>query len=78
MEGLSVEIISRDGPCQNYPCICNGYTIIFVRVKLNRVLPCQKQHSTERRLFLNLRKKLVKSYIWSVAFCGAETWTAES
>jgi hypothetical protein len=24
---------------------------------------------------LNLRKKLVKCYIWSVALCGAETWT---
>ena len=26
-------------------------------------------------LGLELRKKLVKCYIWSVAFCGAETWT---
>jgi hypothetical protein len=24
---------------------------------------------------LNLRKELVKCYIWSVALCGAETWT---
>jgi hypothetical protein len=24
---------------------------------------------------LNLRKKLVKCYIWSMAFYGAETWT---
>ena len=23
----------------------------------------------------NLRKKLVKCCIWSMAFCGAETWT---
>jgi len=23
---------------------------------------------------LNLRKKLVKCYIWSIALCGAETW----
>jgi hypothetical protein len=22
-----------------------------------------------------LRKKLVKCYIWSIALCGAETWT---
>jgi hypothetical protein len=27
------------------------------------------------KLDLNLRKKLVKCYIWSIAFCGAETWT---
>ena len=26
-------------------------------------------------LDLNLRKKLVKCYIWSMAFYGAETWT---
>jgi hypothetical protein len=26
-------------------------------------------------LDLNLRKKLVKCYIWSLAICGAETWT---
>jgi hypothetical protein len=24
---------------------------------------------------LNLRKKLVKCYIWSIALYGAETWT---
>jgi hypothetical protein len=27
------------------------------------------------KLDLHLRKKLVKCYIWSVALCGAETWT---
>jgi hypothetical protein len=27
-----------------------------------------------RKLDLNLRKKLVKCYIWSMAFYGAETW----
>jgi hypothetical protein len=26
------------------------------------------------KLDLNLRKKLVKCYIWSIALCGAETW----
>jgi hypothetical protein len=52
-----------------------------VRVKLNPGLPCQKLRSTRRRLSLpgkwdlNLRKKLVKCYIWSMAFYGAETWT---
>jgi len=28
-----------------------------------------------RKLGLNLRKKLVKFYIWGVACYGAETWT---
>ena len=27
------------------------------------------------KLGLNLRKKLVKRYIWSMALYGAETWT---
>jgi hypothetical protein len=27
------------------------------------------------KLDLNLRKKLVKCYIWSIALHGAETWT---
>jgi hypothetical protein len=36
--------------------------------------------STKRALFtstldLELRKKLVKCYVWSIAIYGAETWT---
>ena len=27
------------------------------------------------KLDLNLRKKIVKCYIWSIAFYGAENWT---
>jgi len=27
------------------------------------------------KLELNLRKKLIKCYIWSMALYGAETWT---
>jgi len=27
------------------------------------------------KLDLNLRKKLVKCYIWSIALCGSETWS---
>jgi len=50
-------------------------------VKLNPGLSWQKLHSARRRLLftskfdLNLRKKLIKCYIWSMAFYGAETWT---
>ena len=50
-------------------------------VKLNPGLPWQKLHLTRRRIFftnkldLNLRKKLVKCYVWSMALYGAETWT---
>jgi hypothetical protein len=34
-----------------------------------------KKDSFTIRLDLNLRKKLVKCYIWSIALYGAETWT---
>jgi len=39
-----------------------------------------KVTSAKRRLFtskfkLNLRKKLVKCYIWSIALSGVGTWT---
>jgi len=52
-----------------------------VHVKLNAGLPWQKLHSARRRLFLpanwtlNLRKNLIKCYIWSMGLDGAETWT---
>jgi hypothetical protein len=53
-----------------------------VHMKLNPGLPWQKQRSSRRRLFasklhLNLRKKLVRCYIWSIALYGAETWTIQ-
>jgi hypothetical protein len=53
-----------------------------VHVKFNPGMPRIKQDSTGRRLFtckvdLNLRKKLMKSYIWSIELYGAETWTLQ-
>ena len=35
----------------------------------------KKNNLFTNKLDLNLRKKLVKCYIWSMAFYGAETWT---
>jgi hypothetical protein len=51
-----------------------------VHVKLNPGLPQRNQHSTGRRLFtskldFNVRKKLVKYYIWNITLYGPETWT---
>jgi hypothetical protein len=34
-----------------------------------------KKNLFTSKLDLNLSKKLVKCYIWSIALCGAETWT---
>ena len=55
-----------------------------VHVKLNPGLPWQKvAFSKKKTLFtskldLNLRKKLIKCYIWSMALYGAETWTLQA
>jgi hypothetical protein len=35
----------------------------------------KKKAPFTRKLDLELRKKLVKCYIWSIALYGAETWT---
>jgi predicted HD phosphohydrolase len=34
-----------------------------------------EEDSFHQEIGLNLRKKLVKCYIWSIALYGAETWT---
>jgi hypothetical protein len=47
-------------------------------VKINSELSWQKQISKRKlftsKLHLNLRKELVKYYIWSIVLYGAETW----
>ena len=35
----------------------------------------KKKSLLTNKLDLNVRKKLVKCYIWSIALYGAETWT---
>jgi hypothetical protein len=35
----------------------------------------KKKNFFTSKLELNLRKKLVKCYIWNIALYGAETWT---
>jgi hypothetical protein len=35
----------------------------------------KKKNLFSSKLELNLRKKLAKCYIWSIALYGAETWT---
>ena len=37
----------------------------------------QEEDSFHCKLDLNLRQKLVKCYIWSIALCSAETWTLQ-
>jgi hypothetical protein len=52
-------------------------------VKLNPELPSAKAAFNKKKtlftskLDCNLRKKLIKCYIWSIALCGAETCTLQ-
>jgi hypothetical protein len=51
-----------------------------VHVKLTQELPWQKvafnkKTSVASKLDLNLRRKVIKRYIWSIALYGSEKWT---
>jgi len=47
-----------------------------------RIAVAKAAFNKKRALFistldLELRKRLAKCYIWSIALCGAETWTLQ-
>jgi hypothetical protein len=45
------------------------------RISMAKAAFNKKKNLFTSKLDLNLRKKLVKCYIWSIALYGAETWT---
>jgi hypothetical protein len=45
------------------------------RIAMAKAAFNKKKNLFTSKLELNLRKKLVKCYIWSIALCGDETWT---
>jgi hypothetical protein len=45
------------------------------RIAMAKTAFTKKKNLFTSKLELNLRKKLVKCYIWSIALYGAETWT---
>ena len=45
------------------------------RIAMAKATFNKKKNIFTSKLDLNLRKKLVKCYVWSMALCGAETWT---
>jgi len=59
-------MITNDGRCT-----CE----IKSRIAMAKAAFKQGEDSFTSKMDLNLRKKLVKCYIWSMAFYGAETWT---
>ena len=52
-------------------CTCE----IKSRIAMAKAAFNKKKNLFTRKLGLNLRKKLVKCYVWSMAVCGAQTWT---
>ena len=59
-------ILTNDGKCT-----CE----IKCRIAMAKAAFNKKKALFVSTLDLELRKKLVKSYIWSIALYGAETWT---
>jgi hypothetical protein len=59
-------IITNDARCTHE---------IKSRIAMAKAAFNKKKKLFTSKLVLNLRKKLVKCYIWSIALYGAETWT---
>ena len=59
-------LLTNDGRCTHE---------IKSRIAKAKAAFSKKQILFTSKLDLNLRKKLIKCYIWSMALYGAETWT---
>jgi len=59
-------MLTNDGRCTRE---------IKSRIALAKAAFSKKKTLFTSKFDLNLRKKLIKCYIWSMAFYGAETWT---
>jgi hypothetical protein len=59
-------ILTNDGRCS-----CE----IKCRIAMDKAAPNKKRTLFTSTMDLELRKKLVKCYIWSIVLYGAETWT---
>jgi len=59
-------ILTNDGRCTRE---------IKSRIAMAKAALSKKKNLFTSKLDLNLRKKLIKCYIWSMALYGAETWT---
>jgi len=59
-------VLTEDGRCT-----CE----IKSRIAMAKAAFDKKKNLFTSKLGLNLRKELVKCYVWSIALYGAETWT---
>jgi len=48
------------------------------RIAMAKAAFSKKKILFTRKLDLNLRKKLIKCYIWGMALYGTETWTLQA
>ena len=55
-------------------CTCE----IKSRIPMAKAAFYKKKNLFNSKLDLNLRKKLVKCYVWSMALYGAENWTLQA
>jgi predicted restriction endonuclease len=62
-------ILTNDGRCT-----CE----IKCRIAMAKAAFNKKRTVFTSTLYLELRKKVVKCYVWSIALCGAETWTLQA
>ena len=59
-------LLTNDGRCTGE---------IKSRIAMEKAAFSKKKTLFTSKLDLNLRKRLIKCYIWSMALYGAETWT---
>jgi hypothetical protein len=57
------------------PCPCQSFDFDVIRIGTAKAAFNKKRTLFTSTLDLELRKKLVKCYIWSIALYGDETWT---
>ena len=59
-------MLTNDGRCTRE---------IKSRIAMAKAAFSKKKNLFTSKFYLNLRKKPIKCYIWSMAFYGVETWT---
>ena len=67
----------------NISCLLLLFVLLTVSHTEKYIIKCKIMFNKKKTLFtskldLNLRKKLVKYYIWSMALYGAETWMLQA
>ena len=62
-------VLIRDGYCSRE---------IKMRIAIAKEAFSSKISHLTSKLNIDLKKKLVRCYVWSIALCGSETWTLKN